>query len=179
MGLGESVHKEWNMRRKDEKIKDIRMVEGIERKEITDIEEIESIIKKAVICRFGFVDGDEPYIAPGPFGYERGALYLHGSLKDRKAELIRKNSKVCFEITTDVEVVRLKPGGPCDWMMRYRRVIGVGRAYILENDAEKSHALRLIIGHYSEGDFSFPKSELDKTLVVKVDIKSITGKKIV
>lgn len=163
------------MQRKDEKIKDIRVVEGVERKELTDIEEIESIIRKAVICRFGFVDDDEPYIAPGPFAYERNALYLHGSLKDRKAELIRKNNKVCFEITTDVEVVRLKPGGPCDWMMRYRRVIGVGRAYILENDEEKSHALNALMRQYTEGEFSFPKEALDRVLVVRVDIKGITG----
>lgn len=165
------------MRRKDEKIKDIRMVEGVERKEITDIEEIESIIKKAVICRFGFIDGDEPYIAPAPFGYERNALYFHGALKDRKGELIKRNNKVCFEITIDAEVVRLKPGGPCDWMMRYRRVIGVGRAYILENDEKKSHALNVLMRQYTEGEFSFPKQKLDGVLVVKVDIKSIAGKK--
>jgi len=60
--------------------------------------------------------------------------------------------------------------------MKYRSVIGVGRAYILESDQEKSRGLRLIMRQYTGGDFSFPESTLDRTLVVRVDIRSITGK---
>ena len=147
----------------------------VEIREITDINEIEGIIRRASICRIGLVDGDEPYLVPVCFGYERSALYFHGALAGRKVELIRKNSKVCFEIDTDVEIVNVET--LCDAVVKYRSVIGVGRAYILENDEEKSHGLNLIMRQYTKGDFSFPKSELDKTLVVKVDIESITGKK--
>ena len=144
---------------------------------ITDIDEIEGIIKKALICRLGLVDNDEPYIIPVCFGYERGALYFHGSLKGRKVELIKKNNKVCFEMDIDAELE--KSEDPCKWAMKGKSVVGVGRASILEDDGEKSHALRLIMGHYSEGDFSFPKPALDSVSVVRVDISSITGKKIV
>ena len=144
---------------------------------ITDIDEIEGIIKKALICRLGLVDNDEPYIIPVCFGYERGALYFHGSLKGRKVELIKKNNKVCFEMDIDAELE--KSEDPCKWTMKGKSVVGVGRASILEDDGEKSHALRLIMGHYSEGEFSFPKPALDSVSVVRVDISSITGKKIV
>ena len=143
-------------------------------KEITDINEIEGIIRKAVCCRIGLVDNDEPYVVPVCFGYERNTLYFHGALEGRKVELIKKNNKICFEIDTDVEVVKAEE--PCDWNMKYRSVIGVGRAYILKNNEEKSYGLRLIMKQYTEGDFSFPKSALDSTLVVRVDISSITGK---
>jgi len=143
-------------------------------KEITDIKEIERIIKKATCCRIGLVDGDEPYVVPVCFGYERKVLYFHGALEGRKVELIKKNNQICFEIDTDVEVVKSEK--PCGWTMKYRSVIGVGRAYILESDEEKCHGLRLIMKHYSGDEFSFPKPKLDKTLVVKVDIRSITGK---
>ena len=144
-------------------------------KEITDIDEIERIIKKAIRCRIGLVDNDEPYVVPVSFGYERNALYFHSALEGRKVELIKKNNKICFEIDTDVEVVKGKK--PCAWTMKYRSVIGVGRAYILENDEEKSHGLKLILKQYTEGNFSFPKSVPDSVLVVRVDIGSITGKK--
>jgi len=143
-------------------------------KEITDIEEIEKIIRKAMVCRISLVDNDEPYIVPVCFGYERDALYFHGASEGRKVELIKKNNKICFEIDTDVEVVKGKK--PCSWTMKYRSVIGVGRACILEKDEEKSHGLRVIVRQYTEGDFSFPK-KLDSVLVVRVDIESITGKK--
>ena len=143
-------------------------------KEITDIDEIEKIIRKANCCRIGLADNDEPYIVPVCFGYERNALYFHGALEGRKVELIKKNNKICFEIDTDVEVVRGEK--PCAWAMKYRSVIGVGRARILESDEEKTRGLKLIMRQYAEGDFSFPKSELDEILVVKVDITNITGK---
>ena len=144
---------------------------------ITDIDEIEGIIKKALICRLGLVDNDEPYVIPVCFGYERGALYFHGSLKGRKVELIKKNNKICFEMDIDAELE--KSEDPCKWAIKGKSVVGVGRASILEDDGEKSHALRLIMEHYSEGDFSFPKPALDSVSVVRVDISSITGKKIV
>jgi nitroimidazol reductase NimA-like FMN-containing flavoprotein (pyridoxamine 5'-phosphate oxidase superfamily) len=113
-------------------------------------------------------------VVPVSFGYERNALYFHGALEGRKVELIKKNNQICFEIDTDVKVVKSEK--PCGWTMRYRSVIGVGRAYILESDEEKGHGLKVIMKQYAGGDFSFPKPKLDKTLVVKVDIRSITGK---
>ena len=156
-------------------IKDIKMLEAIKKEEIINIEEIEEIIKEAVSCRLGFVDGDQPYIVPAPFGYERGALYFHGSPEDRKAEIIKKNNNVYFEITTDLELVRIKPGKVCHWMMAYRRVVGTGKARVLQSREEKRHGLRLIVKQYVEDELNFPELTLDKTLVVKVDIKSING----
>ncbi len=143
---------------------------------ITSIDEIEGIIKRAPICRLGLVDNDEPYVIPVCFGYERDVLYFHGSLKGRKVELIRKNKKVCFEIDIDTDLE--KSEDPCDWVMKGKSVVGVGRASILKDDEEKSRALKVIMGHYSQGDFSFSKSALDSVLVVRVDISNITGKKI-
>ncbi len=46
----------------------------------------------------------------------------------------------------------------------------MGRAHILESDEEKCQGLRIIIGQYTEGDFTFPKEKVDKIVVVKVDI---------
>jgi len=147
------------------------------RRKITDIEEIEGIINKATVCHLGLVDGDEPYVVPVCFGYERNVLYFHGNLKGRKIELIKKNNKICFEMETDVEVKRAEEA--CRWGIKYMSVIGVGRAYILEKEDEKSHALDLITKRCAGDALSFPKSELDKTLVMRVDIESITGKQLV
>lgn len=140
------------------------------------MDEIERIIKKAICCRIALVDDDEPYIVPICFGYEKNNLYFHGALEGRKVALIKKNNKICFEIDIDVEVV--EASNPCDWSMKYRSIIGVGRAYILENDEEKSHGLNLIMEQYTEGDVSFPKSVLNSVLVVRVDIKSLSGRQI-
>ena len=144
-------------------------------KEITEIGDIEKIIKKALCCRIGLVDDDEPYIVPVSFGYERNALYFHGALEGRKIGLIKRNNKVCFEIDADVEMVEVSE--PCRCTAKYRSVTGTGRAFILDDDEEKSQGLRLIMKQYGMKIFDFPKTRLDKTLVVRVDINSITGKK--
>jgi hypothetical protein len=146
-------------------------------RKITDIDRIEEVIEKAPICRLGLVDDDEPYIIPVCFGYERGTLYFHGNLKGRKVELIKKNNKVCFEMDIDVKLG--KSEDPCDWVMKGKSVVGIGRATILEDDQEELYALRLIMRHYSEGDFDFSKSALASVLVVRIDISSIAGKEIV
>jgi len=120
------------------------------------------------------VDGDEPYVVPVCFGYERNALYFHSALEGRKVELIKRNNKVCFEIDTDMEIL----GGEqaCGFTMRYRSIIGVGRAHILDNDDEKIHGLSVLMKQYTEGEFSFPKEKLALALVVRIDIESVTGK---
>jgi nitroimidazol reductase NimA-like FMN-containing flavoprotein (pyridoxamine 5'-phosphate oxidase superfamily) len=144
-------------------------------KEITDIEEIEQVIKKAKVCRLGLVDNDGAYIVPVCFGYDRNNLYFHSAPEGRKMELIKKNKRVCFEIDTDVEIVNAEK--PCGWTTKYRSVIGTGRAYILEKDEEKVHGLSLIMRQYSEGKPSLDFEKLDSVLVVKIDIESMTGKK--
>ena len=143
-------------------------------KEIIDIDGIERVIKSASICRIGLVDGDEPYIVPLCFGYERGALYFHGALEGRKTELIKKNNRVCFEMDTDVAIITSEQ--PCKWGIKFRSVIGTGKASILRSDEEKTLALQLIMKQYSNDEFSFSKSALDSVMVVKVAIESITGK---
>jgi nitroimidazol reductase NimA-like FMN-containing flavoprotein (pyridoxamine 5'-phosphate oxidase superfamily) len=143
-------------------------------KEITNIGEIEKIIKKAQVCRLGLVDGDEPYVVPVFFGYEKNALYFHSALEGRKIDLLKRNNKVCFEIDTDVEVITTERA--CGFTAKYRSVIGVGRAYILDNDNEKIHGLNVLMKQYAEGEFSFPKEKLERALVVRIDIESITGK---
>ena len=141
---------------------------------LADIEEIEKIIKKAIVCRIGLVDNDEAYIIPVCFGYERNSLYFHSASGGRKIELIKKNNKIFYEIDTDVEVVG--DDKPCGWTMKYRSVIGVGKAYILERDEEKARGLNLIMRQYSEGEPSFDFEKLSSVLIVKIDIESITGK---
>ncbi len=141
--------------------------------EITDLREIEQIIRKTKVCHLGLVDNDEPYVVPVNFGYEQNALYFHSALEGRKVALIKKNNKVCFEIDTDVEIGKTDRSN-CS--VRYKSVIGTGRAYILENNEEKTRGLKSIMRQCAGGEYSFSEERLDTLLVIKIDIESITGK---
>jgi nitroimidazol reductase NimA-like FMN-containing flavoprotein (pyridoxamine 5'-phosphate oxidase superfamily) len=144
-------------------------------KEITDPAEIEQIIKQARVCRLGLVDGNEPYVVPVCFGYENNAFYFHCAPEGRKLELIRNNNQVCVEIDTDVEITDAEK--PCGWSTRYRSVIGVGRAHILEDEADKIHGLTVLMRQFGEKRSAVEFEKADRTAVVRIDIESITGKK--
>ncbi len=143
-------------------------------KEITDKSIIESILKKANVCRLGMVNGNKPYIVPLSFGYHDNALYFHGSLKGWKIEIMRKNPNVCFEVDLIGEPIESEDA--CDWDMKYQSVIGFGKAVFVENLDEKREALNIIMAQYSDRVFQFPENMLKTTAVIKVEIESMTGK---
>jgi len=143
-------------------------------REITDIDQIEAIISRALRCCIGMVDGTEPYVVPVNFGYERNALYFHSALEGRKVDVIRKNNRVAFEMDTDIAVVQTETG--CGWSTEYRSVMGTGTAHILETDEEKAHGLEVITRHYAGDDFRPLEQIPTDVLMVRIDIDTISGK---
>jgi nitroimidazol reductase NimA-like FMN-containing flavoprotein (pyridoxamine 5'-phosphate oxidase superfamily) len=144
-------------------------------KEITDKSEIESIIHKSLVCRLGLADQEEPYIVPLCFGYDNNTLYFHSAQNGKKIEVLKRNNRVCFEFDIEPEVQAGKTA--CAWGMRYRSVIGYGKASFIDDPEEKRKAICMIMGQYTEGNFDFSEKAFQETLVIKVDIQSMTGKK--
>jgi len=78
----------------------------------------------------------------------------------------------------DIKNELVKANNPCGWAMKYLSVIGFGKAYFVEELAEKAEALNIIMEKYSEkADYEFPEVALKKVAVIKVEIEEITGKK--
>lgn len=144
-------------------------------KEILDREEIESIIKKADVCRLAFSVDNNPYIVPLNFGYKENCLYFHTAKVGKKIDMIKTNNRVCFEMDIDHEVV--KAGNPCDWNMKYRSVIGYGKAFVLEDIDDKRLALDIIVEHYSGRVNEYKEKLVDHLAIIKVQVESMTGKK--
>jgi nitroimidazol reductase NimA-like FMN-containing flavoprotein (pyridoxamine 5'-phosphate oxidase superfamily) len=144
-------------------------------KEITDRSEIESIIRKALVCRLGLTDNGTPHIVPLCFGYKDNRLYFHSAGVGRKIEILKRNNRVCFEFDDNLEVQAAKAA--CDWGMQYRSVIGYGRASFIEDPQEKRAALDVIMAQYADGAFEYSEKALGEALVIKVEIESMTGKK--
>jgi uncharacterized protein len=144
-------------------------------KEIKDPAEIEAIIKAGQFCRIGLSDGNIPYVVPVCYGYDKGAVYFHCAREGRKLDVLRRNSNVCVEIEADAEIV--KKESACKWGLKYKSVIGFGKASILENENEKRDGLAIIMRQYSDGEHEFSADSLGRTLVVKIVLDSIAGKK--
>jgi nitroimidazol reductase NimA-like FMN-containing flavoprotein (pyridoxamine 5'-phosphate oxidase superfamily) len=143
-------------------------------KEITEQAAIESIIQNSLVCRVGMVDRDRPYVVPVCFGYRDRAIYMHGSLKGKKIDVLKKNPNVCFELDINAEVVRAE--NACDWGMKFQSIIGFGKAVFMNDPDKKREALDLIMRHYSGHSSLFPDSVLKATAVIKIEINRMTGK---
>ncbi len=143
-------------------------------KEISDIAVIDDILSKATVCRLGLCDGGWPYVVPLCFGYEDNALYFHCAMEGKKLEMLRKNENVCFEV--DIERELIKGEAACEWGMKYKSVIGFGKAVFVEDAESKRKALDIIMQNYSEGAFEYSEEAVKKTVVIKVEIESMTGK---
>lgn len=144
-------------------------------REIKDKKEIEQILQHSSLCRLAMVDKDKPYLVPMNFGYREGALYLHSAREGRKIDLIRKNPNVCFEVD---EIIRFRKAKlACDWGVEYKSVIGSGKAVFLADPEEKRQAFDIIMAQYSDEAFDYSDNMLEKTLVIKIEIETMTGKK--
>ncbi|MBA7646337.1 hypothetical protein ES703_54099 [subsurface metagenome] len=145
-------------------------------REITDTAVIESIILKSSVCRLAMSENDRPYIVPLCFGYKDNALYFHSAREGKKVDILRKNSKVCFEFDTDHEIVSSE--SPCKWTMKYRSVIGKGKASLIHDPEAKCQAFDIIMHHYSDKLSPYSEAGLGNSLIIKVEIESITGKQL-
>ena len=144
-------------------------------KEITDLKSIEEIITRSKVCCLGLSLNDIPYVVPLSFGYKDKTIYFHSAKQGKKIEILKKNNIVCFEFDIDHELVEAEKG--CNWGTKFRSVIGFGKAYFIENMEEKQKALDIIMQNYTEKTFEFPEKRLNNTLVGKIEIDQISGKK--
>ena len=144
-------------------------------KEITDRSQIEEILKKEKTCRVAFHDDPYPYMIPLCYGYEDGAIYFHGFREGHKLDCIRKNPHVCFEVDADIDVV--ESDDPCEWTLKYRSVVGFGKARLLEDPSEKRRGLDVIVKQFAGRTLPFPEAAMKAVAVVRIDIESMTGRR--
>jgi uncharacterized protein len=144
-------------------------------REITDLTEIYAIIKSANLMRIALVDGAMPFLVPVFYASDGSALYFHSAQAGTKIDILKRNNNVCFEISIDQGFI--ESDEPCDFEAKHRTVIGFGKAVFIEDEAEKIKALDLIVAHFSKKKFEYPKTNLNRTAVIRIDIESIKGKK--
>ena len=144
-------------------------------KEIVNSMEIEDILKSGRVCQLGLNDGGLTYVVPVNYGYADGCLYIHSAREGRKIDILRRNNFVSFNIYIDDGLVQSDVA--CNWGMRYRSVMGTGTAALIEDRTEKEQALRIITQHYSGTFTAFDAASIDKVLIIRVEIETLTGKK--
>ena len=145
-------------------------------KEITDFEQLEKIIRREKVCRLALSENDTPYLVPLSYGYANKTLYFHSAPAGKKIEILKSNPKLCFEIESNIEVVT--DPLPCKWGMKFETVVGNGSAEFVEDLSAKREALKIIMNQYgSLYSDNITTDTLQNTIVFKVEIKSMSGKR--
>lgn len=156
------------------------MSHGLTRREreVTDRNEIVRILDTAKFLHLGMVDGDEPYVVPMNYGYtlenDQLTFYLHGAMRGRKLDVLRRNPKICF--TLECDVVPFEGDVACRYGMTYSSIMGVGTAVIVEDVAEKQQALSLLMKAQTGGDFEFSERMVSVVSVIRLEVSSFTAK---
>jgi uncharacterized protein len=143
-------------------------------KQIKDIAEIESVIQRSQVCRLGMCRDGQPYVVPLCFGYEDGVVYAHCATEGMKLDILSANDAVCVEFEADLELVWAEQA--CDWGMKYRSVIGFGRAFVVTDIESKRVACDIIMRHYSDAHYDYSDAALDRIAVIRIEIDEMTGK---
>jgi hypothetical protein len=142
-------------------------------REIADRAEIDAIIRSAKVMRIALADGDMPFLVPVFYAYDGTALYFHSAHAGSKIEIMKRNNNICFEISIDHGII--EDDVACDFEVRHRTVIGIGKAVFVQDEAEKLKALDGIVALFTQRTFEY--TNFRGATVVRIDIDSVKGKK--
>ena len=155
-------------------------MQGMTKRElqITDENQIRTILDTAKVLHLGLCVDNEPYVVPMNYGYclENGKLvfYLHGALRGKKLDMIRANPRVFVEL--DCDRTPFEGEKPCQYGLGYSSVMGRGKATIVENVEEKMEALTHLMKTQTGKDFSFTEQLGSIVAVIRIDVEEFTAK---
>jgi nitroimidazol reductase NimA-like FMN-containing flavoprotein (pyridoxamine 5'-phosphate oxidase superfamily) len=147
-------------------------------KEISDREQLISIINRGKFASIAMCRESEPYLITMNYGYdrERNALYFHCASKGLKLDFIRANPNVCATVIED----RGYKKGECDHA--FRSVVLWGTMHLVEDLKEKKRAIDILLDHLEEDPDRIRQKSLksddayQEVGILRLDIGEMTGK---
>jgi uncharacterized protein len=147
----------------------------IRKRIITDINEIDEIIRKSRIIFVGMSVKNEPYVLPFNFGYKDRTFYIHGAPEGKKIEYLRTNNKVCISLEINSDLFVRHETMACSYSMTYTSIVAYGNAVFIEDFDEKVEAMNLVMNQYINKDFKYSKPSIDGVAVIKIVCDEITA----
>lgn len=105
---------------------------------------------------------------------ERNAVYIHGAPEGRKLRCLAAEPRVSFCIVGHTQIL------PEQYVTEYQSLLLFGRATAELDEAERAHALELILqkhcAHMLEAGRAFAAAALHRTRAIRIDIDSWSAK---
>ena len=143
-----------------------------------DKEAVHEILDSALLASVGFVEDGQPVVVPMLYGREDETVFLHGARKARVIRLLENTETACMNVTHVDALVYARSA--FNSSMNYRSATVFGTPRLVEDPAEKLHALRVISectmpGRWDEVRDSH-ENEIKMTGVIALDIESASAK---
>ena len=108
---------------------------------ITDQQQIERLLRDGRFATFALANGDEPYCVTLTYGYdaEHSRFYFHTAHEGQKLEWIAANPVGCGTVVKAGEYSHGECAHP------YESVVLRGRFRVVDDPAEKEHAIRCLV----------------------------------
>lgn len=149
---------------------------------VTDETWIKALLQRAPYGVLATVHEGQPFANQNIFVYDEpaNAIYLHTARVGRTRANVEGAAKVCFSVS---EMGRLLPADVAlEFSVEYKGVIVFGQATVIEDEAEATEALQLLLDKYfphlqAGVDYRPPVAEeLKRTSVYRIDIEQWSGK---
>jgi len=115
-----------------------------------------------------------PYAVPVNYVSDDTHIYIHCALEGSKLDAIAANNKVSFTIVGHHAIVASR------FSSDFESVICFGKAYLIEDQAEKIELLKKFIYKYSPdfevGGIKYVGTDFMKTKMIAIEIEHKTGK---
>ena len=145
---------------------------------VYDRDAINQILDEAFICHVGFIVDGQPFVIPTSYGRDGDNLYIHGSSASRMLRQITQSVPVCVTVTLLDGLVLAR--SIFNHSMNYRSVVILGEAQLVDDPAEKLHALRTLSEHILPGRWDQVREpneqELKATSALRVPLSECSAK---
>ncbi|MBN2499772.1 MAG: pyridoxamine 5'-phosphate oxidase family protein [Anaerolineales bacterium] len=152
-------------------------------REVTDEAWIKAFLTRSAYGTLATSVDDQPFLNAGNYVYDesQNTIYFHRARKGRTSENLAANNRVCYMVSEMGRVLIGESAG--DFGVEYSSVIVFGRVELVEEEAEKSRALQMLVDKYAPhlkvGEDYEPVSahDLKRVAVYKIEIEEWSGKR--
>ena len=149
-------------------------------REVTDLKQLEEILKACTAVHIGAQDGEGIFVVPMNYGFhlegDRLTLYVHSAQEGRKVAAFRAGGTVAFEM--DGRHALRTADTACGHSYTYQSIMGSGTIRELTEAGAKRAALELIMEHMTgRGSWDMPDASLERTAVFALQADQWTGKR--
>lgn len=143
-----------------------------------DKEIIIAILKEGLVCQISFIHENQPFLLPHVYALRDDKIYIHGSVGSFMLRALKKEIELCFSVTLLDGLVLARSA--FHHSVNYRSVVVFGKAKLVEDEQEKTEALKALTEHVVPGRWETVRppnaTELKQTMVLSIPLEEASAK---